>query len=356
MRENRSLTEHDLRRLTGLPLFVVKPDQLPYPPTTGHDPTVRELKSNAVALHKVVNERIRHEGIGHDLRRFKPADYYRMLEENTRPICLWITTNARPDSAESGPYSDLHSPLRMRGEFKTRGAVLLTASRQSARTQLQAQLHYPHELVENTWPQHRTAFSNLALLHEATHALQGASRKHDLFRHATEEKFWYELDADLGALRMGKQIGISAEARSLMTDARMVMAFNSTAKQYWFTPQINGINASFADTMAAQREIRATTLLALDRRPLPKADVMRRWAQGHDGERMLCKDTDVLNLRRSFTRLAEKLEGRDDIVREDLQALAYLDKHHEFLLPLAQQTAALTIKAARSFMPGIVGA
>lgn len=156
------------------------------------------------------------------------------------------------------------------------------------------------------------------------------------------------------ATRMADDPGLKPLRK--FTPAELQMALLEEAPNCLRMTQSRPPDELSADTIAAHREIRAMTMIALDNRPIPQSDIMRRWAEGHDGERITCRDRDVINLRRSFNRLAEKLESRPDILREDLQALAYLNRNHEFVLPLAQQITALTVKAAAQFVPSLVGA
>lgn len=352
------LTEQEMRRLLDLPVAVINIRDLPHPPSEEFDPTPGELRANTAALRRILHARMTEDPGLKPLKNFTAQDLRGALCESV-PSCLRITTN-RPlaeSALDEAPSTALDGPWRMDGLMRPKAAFMLVRDHPDARNLVGSQLGMPEALVEKSWPQYKTDLHNLILLHELTHAAQGVMLplvRPLFYAHETEMDFWNELDADLGAQKWGRQLGIPAKACELMRDLRAVQAFNTSARKYWFTPQLYGIDASFAATMAAHREIRATTMLVRDNRKMPDPATLYLWCAGHDGEKLFVQEPDVLNLRRSFIRLAEKLESTGASYAEDLQALAHLDQHHEFLQPLAQQITRITVEAARSLCPGLV--
>jgi hypothetical protein len=362
MTASTGFSEATLRQLTGIPVVKLTTSQLPHStmPFELHTPTQRQENAGFVRSHLLA--RIR-EGSAEPLFRAYNTDSLSELLTNSPPMAhMRFRTYAKDifglPAAKHGPYTALDGRKRMAGVRHARGALLIAHDgKVSPRDYFAQMASTPADVLERLPARFVPELRKLDELHEAGHMQQGVSGPSGLYRTATEADFWHELDADLYSHREGQRQGVSAGAIAIDRDLRTLAAFNGGERHYWFSPQINGINASFIDTIAAHREVRLTTIFSMAGAKLPKPEWLEKWARAHNGAKRLRRGPEVELIHQRAQKLAERLENSgDDMFTADLQTLAHLNRHHEFTQPLAQDIARLTVQAATRFMPKLMGA
>lgn len=365
----RGFTEAQLSAMAGIPVVKFSGDMLPHPwrpqGMSGHKVSIdktdfqkkKHITENARWMRDQIQGRIRAGDLPPAFKKYTLHDYIELATDQSARIHIMRIANMDEfhrqitEHDNSAPHREVNG-WRMTGIYQPVAAILMQEPKSlPARLSFAYSAACPPGMLENV-PEHlHDEIVRLSEQHEVGHMRQCSHNLSDPYAHNTEASFWCELDADYHAYSSASQHGISEEAQKYRLATRTLSPLAISSKEYWFTPQINGINATFAQTIAAWRELHLSCIFTQVSKPMPSSHLIRRWAEGHNGKNHTDRSPDVQNLRRRLNRTADTFDKKKIVYADQLKILSYLDRHHEFTLPLTQNICRLTIDAARHLMP-----